>query len=267
MWESILLPASVVGGLGVLFGLGLAYASKKFEVKVDERVAQVREILPGANCGACGQSGCDGFAECVVAGNCPVNGCPVGGPELAKKLGALMGVEAGDLEPKTARVMCGGTYTSCKSKFAYSGIEDCTAAANLFGGPSACTYGCVGMGNCKRVCQFGAIVVEDGLAKIVESKCTSCGKCVASCPKRIISMVPRCKEYAVRCSSLDKGNITKKNCDVGCIGCTKCVKTCPVNAISMNGPLAKINPDICTNCGECIKVCPTSAIKQSLCNY
>jgi RnfABCDGE-type electron transport complex B subunit len=150
------MPTSLIGGLGLIFGLGLAFASKKFEVKVDERVARVREVLPGANCGACGQTGCDSFAEGLVEGKCKTNGCPVGGEELVKKLSEILGVKAEATVSKTARVICAGTFSSCKVKFDYSGIEDCVAAANLFGGSSSCSFGCVGMGNCVRACPFGA---------------------------------------------------------------------------------------------------------------
>lgn len=265
MLEAILIPVAIVGGLGLVFGLGLAYASKKFEVKVDERVAKVRELLPGANCAACGQTGCDAFAECVVEGKCPVNGCPVGGPEVAEKIGKVLGVEAGNMDVKVARVMCGGTYDTCRVKFNYEGIEDCAAAGALHGGPSACSFGCVGLGNCVKACPFGAMIVENGLAKVIPSKCTACGKCVAACPKRIIAMVPSGSAYAVRCSSLDKGNIVRKNCDVGCIGCGRCTKACTYGAIQVNGTLARIDTALCTNCGECIKVCPTQSIALFQC--
>ncbi|WP_010246507.1 RnfABCDGE type electron transport complex subunit B [Acetivibrio cellulolyticus] len=266
MLQELLFPTCLVGGLGLIFGLGLALASKKFEVKVDERVAKIREILPGANCGACGQTGCDGFAEGVVAGKCSVTGCPVGGDKVATKIGEILGVKAASTVAKTARVMCAGTYTSCKTKFDYSGIEDCIAAANLFGGPSACTYGCVGMGNCARICPFGAIEIIDGLARIIESRCKACEKCVAACPKKIIEMVPKFDEYIVSCRSMDKGAVVRKNCNVGCIGCGKCSKVCPSSAIAVNGTLAKINPELCSNCGECMKACPTGAINRYKCN-
>lgn len=260
MIQELLVPASIIGGLGLFFGLGLALASKKFEVKVDERVAKVREALPGANCGACGQTGCDGFAEGVVEGRCAVNGCPVGGPKVAQKLGEILGVEAGEVEVRTARVICSGAFDKCGNKFEYTGIQDCAAAAALHGGPSACSYGCLGLGNCARECPFGAIVIENGLAKVIQSKCTACAKCVAACPKKIIKLVPVNSKYTVTCSSLDKGNIVRKNCSVGCIGCGKCSKVCPAGAIKVNGTLAEINPALCNNCGECMKVCPTGSI-------
>ncbi|ODM27218.1 RnfABCDGE type electron transport complex subunit B [Acetivibrio mesophilus] len=265
MVYDLLIPTAIIGGIGLLSGLGLSIASKKFEVKVDERVGMIREVLPGANCGACGQTGCDAFAEGVVEGKCKPNACPVGGQEVADKIGEILGVKAEAAVVKVARVMCSGTYESCKQKYEYSGIEDCAAAAPLFGGPSACTYGCVGLGNCKRACPFDAIVMINGLARIIESRCKACEKCVASCPKRIIKIVPKSNEYTVACSSLDKGAVVRKNCTVGCIGCGKCSKVCQHGAIEVQGTLAKINPDACINCSECIGVCPTGAIKKYKC--
>lgn len=265
MIDAILTPIAVIGGLGLVFGLGLAFASKKFEVKADARVAEIRAVLPGANCAACGQTGCDAFAEGVIEGKCQANGCPVGGPEVAKKISAILGVEVGEVESKVARVLCGGTTETCRSKFDYAGIEDCAAAAALHGGPSSCSYGCVGLGNCVKACPFGAIVVENGLAKVIQSKCTGCSKCVAACPKRIIELVNVCCEYTVQCSSLDKGNIVRQNCSVGCIGCGRCAKVCPEGAITVNGTLAKIDSALCKNCGECIKTCPTKSINMFLC--
>jgi len=265
MFDMIWIPIVIVGGMGLIFGLGLSFASKKFEVEVDERVGRVREILPGANCAACGQTGCDAFAEAVVAGKSPVNGCPVGGTDVARKIGEIMGVEASDVEEKVAKVLCGGTNDTCRKKFDYEGIHDCLAAANLYGGPLTCTYGCVGLGNCVKACPFDAIVVENGLARVIDAKCTGCGICVAFCPKKIIELVPASLEYTVCCSSTDRGNIVRQNCDVGCIGCGRCMRACPVGAIELKDNLAKINPELCNNCGECAKVCPTKTIQIFLC--
>ncbi|NLJ32627.1 MAG: electron transporter RnfB [Erysipelotrichaceae bacterium] len=54
--------------LGALLGLGLAFASKKFAVKEDERLAKIIELLPNANCGSCGYPGCSGLAQAILDG-------------------------------------------------------------------------------------------------------------------------------------------------------------------------------------------------------
>jgi len=256
----ILIPVSIIGGLSLLFGLGLSFVSKKFEVESDERIALVREALPGANCGACGHSGCDAFAEAVVEGNAKTSGCPVGGTAVSNKLAQILGVENSEVEEKVAQVLCNGTLQNCKKKYDYQGVEDCASASAIYGGPSACLYGCMGFGTCAKACPFDAIIVEDGVAKVMDGKCTGCGVCIKTCPKNIIKFVPKNDRHVVTCSSLDKGNIVRQACSVGCIGCMRCVKACTAGAIKMNDSLAVIDNKACTNCGECVKVCPTGAI-------
>ena len=56
-FENVSLEA---GGIGLLCGLGLAIASHVMAVPKDEKAEAIEEILPGANCGACGYSGCAG---------------------------------------------------------------------------------------------------------------------------------------------------------------------------------------------------------------
>lgn len=258
----ILTPILILSILGIAFGAGLAYASKKFEVKVDERITAIRDVLPGANCGGCGETGCDGFAEALVMGKVLPNGCPVGGPDTAVAVGKIMGVEVDTNEVKAARVHCNGRDSVSKYKFEYYGMEDCKAAAQLFAGRKHCIYGCLGLGSCVKACPFDSIVIVNGIARVIEDRCRSCGKCVAACPKGLISLVSRNKEYSVMCRSKDKGPITKKNCEVGCIGCTKCVKTCQQGAISMDAFVARIDYEKCVNCGDCINVCPTMAIRR-----
>lgn len=262
MVREILTPVVVLGSMGALLGLGLSYASRIFAVKIDERVSLIREALPGANCGGCGFPGCDGLAGAIAEGKADVNGCTVGGNAVSAEISRIMGVEAVQGERMVARVMCNGRNNVSREKFEYYGIEDCFAASQIFTGSKACSYGCLGFENCKKACLFNAIVVIEGVARVIEDRCKSCGKCIDACPKKLIEMVPALNKYSVVCNSKDKGPVTKKNCDVGCIGCTRCIKVCSSGAISMEGPLAKIDAYKCTNCGECIKVCPTMAIRK-----
>lgn len=251
----------VLGVLGLIFGLILDFASKKFAVEVDEKEAAVLEVLPGANCGGCGFPGCGGLAAAIAKGEAPVNACPVGGASVAEKVAAIMGVEAGSGEKIVANVRCKGTCEATKNKYEYSGIEDCRAAAVLIGGPKGCSYGCLGLGTCVQVCAFDAIHVVDGVAVVDDEKCVNCGKCIDVCPKGLIERKPQNKEVTVLCKSNDFGKAVKDNCTVGCIGCGICFKECPFDAIIFENKLAQIDYDKCKQCNKCAMKCPTKVIK------
>ncbi|SMP49760.1 RnfABCDGE type electron transport complex subunit B [Anoxynatronum buryatiense] len=260
--EGILYPVASLGGLGLVFGAGLAYASQKFKVDVDPKVTTIRDLLPGANCGGCGVPGCDSFAKLVSSGEAAVDGCPVGGPELAQKLAEVMGVEVTGSTRQVAKVICNGGSDACKEKFIYNGITDCVAANLVSGGSKSCKFGCLGLGTCKNVCPFGAIeMTEDHLAKIIPEKCTGCLKCVEVCPKNVIVMTPFHQEVVITCNSNDSGKLVRQKCSVGCIGCQICVKACPEGAIDFENNLAFINYEKCTNCYICVGKCPTKAIE------
>ncbi|KNF09466.1 electron transport complex protein, subunit B [Gottschalkia purinilytica] len=258
--ETILIPIAILGGLGLLFGIGLAIVAKAFAVEVDPKVEKVKEALPGANCGACGFPGCEGLAVAISKGEAPASGCPVGGASTTEKIAEIMGTSAEVADKKVARVICKGTNCNTFEKFEYQGIKDCRAAALVSGGSKSCSYGCLGFGSCKDVCQFGAIVIEDGIAKIDKEKCTSCGKCLEVCPKSVIELVPYDQDVFVDCNNKELGKGVKEKCDVGCIGCKICVKACPFDAMDFENNLAKINYDKCTNCMVCAEKCPTKAI-------
>lgn len=72
--------------LGILLGI----FQKIFEIKVDPKAAKIRAVLPGANCGACGFPGCDGFAAAAASGKAPANGCKVGRQPVAEKVAAIL---------------------------------------------------------------------------------------------------------------------------------------------------------------------------------
>lgn len=256
----ILFPVLLIGGMGLVFGALLAVAAKIFYVKVDERVPQITECLPGANCGGCGYAGCSAYAEAIVNGEAKTNCCPSGGTKVAEQIAAIMGVSAEAVIPKVARVMCMGTTDCAKTKYIYSGERDCHSAMKLGGGAKSCSYGCLGLGSCAAVCDNDAISIVDGVAVVDRDKCGGCGKCVRECPKNVIDLVNADVSYAVSCKSKDKGKVVRSVCSVGCIGCGICAKNCLAEAITVENNLASIDPDKCANCGMCAEKCPQKVI-------
>jgi len=289
--DPILIPALIsLAGLGALFGGGLAYASKKFYVAVDPRVEKIAEVLPNANCGACGKPGCSGFAAAAAAGDIAANGCIPGGADVAAKIAAIMGVEVSTGEPMTAVVRCGGGKKEAKNKYHYFGVQTCAAAKLVDNGPKACEYGCLGFGDCCEVCKFDALHMgNNGLPVVNDKKCTGCGLCVIACPRNVMEMIPKSAQIYVACRSQERGKEVKEVCEVGCTGCSLCAnpKVTPTGALKMDGFLPRENWEIkdnlivakykcptnsfidkvkarpkfsidskCNSCGECAKICP-----------
>lgn len=256
----IINPIIVLGGLGLTFGILLSIASNVFSVEIDPKVEKIRAALPGANCGACGHPGCDGLAKAISEGEAAVNACPVGGNPTAEAIADIMGVNAANVERNVATVLCQGDCNKAKEKYAYNGIKDCRVANIQQGGSKSCSFGCLGYGTCKDVCEFDAIEIIDGIAVIDKDKCTACMKCIEICPKFVIELVPYDNDFVVKCRSKDSGKEVRSKCSIGCIGCQICVKNCPVDAFSFENNLAKINYETCINCGICAEKCPTKAI-------
>ena len=262
--SAILSPIVTIGGMGLLFGLGLGVAAKKFAVPVDERVENIKENLPGANCGGCGLAGCEAMARAIVSGESELNACPVCNEAQIEAIAKIMGIEAHIAEKKVAVLRCRGNTENAKQKFEYEGITTCQDAHLLGGGPKLCSYGCLGYGSCVIQCQFGAMSMKDGIPVINREKCVACGACEKQCPRQLIHLVPVNSSYHVNCISKDKGKEVKEACKVGCIGCGLCVKQCDVGAITLKDNYAKIDEQLCIACGKCSTKCPTHAISNLL---
>ncbi|MDO5478696.1 MAG: RnfABCDGE type electron transport complex subunit B [Clostridia bacterium] len=253
----ILTPALIVGGIGLFFGALLAVAGIIFKVKKDERIPLIEETLPGANCGGCGYAGCSAYAEAVAAGEAHCDLCSVGGEAVASYIAEIMG-EKSEFVKKFAFVGC---EHGAADRYVYEGVQDCVYAAQLSGGPKSCTYGCIGLGNCVKVCPTAALSMVDGNPHVERDKCTGCGACMRACPRGLIRIVPEKAKLAVSCNSHDKGAVMRNTCPNGCIGCGKCERVCTNGAIKVVDNLAQIDYDKCVACGKCLESCPKKIIK------
>lgn len=253
--------------LGGVLGLGLAFASKKLAVKKDERVLVVEEILPGANCGACGFAGCAAYAEAIVTAEADITLCAPGGGEVSAKIAEVMGVsnDGGASKKMVARVHCYGNNDTTKKDFTYDGIEDCNAAHIMYQGDKSCKYGCLGLGSCITVCPVDAITKrEDGRIYVDKDICIGCQKCVTVCPTGVMKMIPYDAEYYIACNSKDRGAAVKRACSVGCIGCKICEKKFPEAGFTVTNFLSEIDYAIdAAGQNEAAEACPVSCIRMT----
>lgn len=256
------IPLSIFGGLGLLAGILLTVASKVFAVKTDERLEAVSEALPQVNCGACGFSGCNDYADAIVNNGAECNLCKPGGEASAVKIGKIMGIEVAASEPYVAFVRCSGDCNTTPHKYDFDGVQSCAACNRFYNGSKLCTSGCLGYGDCVNVCPNGAISIVDRIAKVDKSKCTGCGLCAKACPNRLIAIRKISQSVDVCCSSSDIAKITHSICSRGCIGCKQCERNCESGAIKIIDNHAVIDYDKCTNCGKCAEVCRIHSVRK-----
>lgn len=256
----IILAIIIVAGIGLVIGIILAFASVVMAVPKDEKAEAVLEALPGANCGACGFSGCSGYAEALAHGKAKNGLCSPGGEDTVLAVSEVLGIAAEGLVKQTALVNCCGTSHVTERLMDYDGVRTCAAASQLFGGTGDCAYGCMGFGDCKNACEYGAVEMINGIAAVNPNKCVACMACVKACPKNLISIVPQKAQAAVLCSNFDKGNLTMKACKGGCIACMRCVKACEFDAVRVKNFKATVDPEKCTACGKCIDQCKPGCI-------
>ena len=258
----IIIAVALLTIVGLVCAIMLVIASNLFKVETNPTTDLIRECLPGANCGACGYAGCDGYAQALAEKAESNTGlCTPGAAKVAADIADILGVTASGITRKVALVHCNGTCDKTDSRADFMGSKSCAAAKLIYGGGGKCVYGCIGLGDCVTACEYDAIHVVDGVAKVDINACTACGRCVKKCPNALIEIIPVTKPVAVKCSNTEKGASARKNCSAACIGCTKCEKVCPNDAIKVENNLARIDYTKCTACGACAEACPTGAIK------
>jgi len=240
--EALILAAVFMALLGLVLGTVLALASKKLAVEEDPRIDEVEELLPHANCGACGFPGCRPFAEALVAGQEAPSKCTVSTADGLASIADLLGVDAGSAEKRVARLACAGGKNVARFKADYSGQPSCRAAVAAGGGGKACAWGCLGLADCEVSCTFDAIHMnEQGLPVVDESKCVACNDCVVACPLDLFSLQPVRHQLWVACKSLAEGDQALDECEVACTACGRCAADAPNGLISIENNLARID--------------------------
>lgn len=265
----ILSAVLVLGAIALIASVVLYFVSRKFAVKEDPRTEKVTDLLPGANCGGCGHTGCSAMAKALVEGadQGSIGGmyCPVGGDQVMSQIADFLGMAVSEKDPMVAVVRCNGTCEHRPRLAVYDGLHTCAAMNSCGRGETGCSYGCLGCGDCVAACQFDAIHInpETGLPEVDEERCTSCGACVKACPRNIIELRkkgPKGRRIYVQCVNKNPGRLARAVCSAACIGCGKCQKVCQFDAITIIDHLSYIDPDKCRLCTKCVDECPTGAI-------
>jgi len=263
MAQDVLIPLAILAGLGLAFGIILSIAYKQFKVFEDPRIDIVEDLLPNANCGACGEPGCRAFAEQVVTHGTNPAKCTVSSEDGIIKIADYLGVEANSEEKKVARLLCAGGINEAHNLANYKGgMSTCRGESVVVGGSKDCSWGCLGLGDCEEACDFEAISMSSDALPVVDAiKCTACGDCVDECPKNLFELMPISQKLLVQCKSLLEGEEAEGKCSVACTGCSRCVADSAPEVISIENNLAVINYSLNDLANPyAIKRCPTGAI-------
>jgi len=252
----------ILGGVGLVFGVFIAIANKRLWVWEDPRIDIVAQMLPNANCGACGLPGCRAFAEQAVTGTVTPAQCTVSGEAARAQIADFLGVDAGEAVKNVARLLCAGGADVAGYQAEYRGLPTCAAAAAVAGGGKGCAWGCLGLADCERVCDFDAIQMSEfGLPIVDVEKCTACGDCVEACPKSLFELRPLNAGLLVQCRNLIGGDDALEQCKVACTACGKCVQDAAEGLISIASGVAVLNYErIGLADSRAVERCPTGAI-------
>lgn len=258
----ILGSAAILGGVGLFFAGLIAATYRKFKVWEDPRIDDIAGMLPGANCGACGLPGCRAFAEAVVGGAITPAACTVSSPSAQAAVAGYLGVDVGQVAKRVARLLCAGGLDVAAERAEYRGFATCRAAAAVAGGAKACVWGCLGLGDCERACDFDAIRMNAvSLPVVVPAACTACGDCVRACPRDLFVVMPMDHRLIVQCKSLLEGEAAERLCRVACNGCGKCAVDAAPGVIQMRNGLAVVDyARVADATTDAVRRCPTGAI-------
>ena len=260
--SAILTSVAILGGGGVSLGTLIAVANARFRVEEDPRLDELADLLPGANCGACGFAGCRAFAEAALGGTVAPAGCTVMGEVELEDVAAFLGVDAGEADRRVARLLCAGGSDVARRKADYVGIESCAAAVAVGGGGKACAWGCVGFADCAVSCDFDAIRMSANDLPVVDPElCTACGDCVDACPLDLFTLLPLDAPLLVQCRNLLEGDAAEGVCSVACTACKRCVQDAEPGLIHMESGLAVVDyQKIELANPKAVERCPTGAI-------
>ncbi len=258
---SVLAAVAVFAVLAALLSTMLVLAERRLAVAEDARLHDLIEALPGVNCGGCGEPSCRAFAEALIAGTAVPAACSVSSAATQRRIAAFLGVDVGVVERRVARLACAGDDRTAPRLGNYHGERTCSAAAAVAAGGKACAWGCLGFGDCERVCDFDAIRMDaHSLPVVDEALCTACGDCVRACPKDLFHLVPAAEPLWVACSNPQAGSELVEVCAVACTACGKCVRDAP-DRLVMDGNLPRlIASESDSTPRRAIDRCPTGAI-------
>lgn len=259
---NIVVAVGFMAGLGLILATVLVIANRRLFVYEDPKIDEVEDLLPHANCGACGTAGCRVFAEKLVAGELQPGACTVNSAEMNQIIANYLGVELGAQEAQVARLACAGGSNVAQRYGDYQGVESCRAAALVAGGGKGCAWGCLGLADCERVCDFDAIIMDrHDLPQVIDNLCTACGDCIEICPRDLFSLQPASHRLWVACKNLEKGDLAEAECVVACNGCGRCAADAPGDLVTMVNNLAVIDYSQNAHASRvAIERCPTGAI-------
>ncbi len=260
---TILVAIAIMTGLGVFFGIGLAIANRFLRVEEDPRIDIIEGMLPGSNCGACGEAGCRAFAEAVLSSGRKPSACTVSSPGRIEEIAAFLGVDAGAQEKRVARLHCAGGLGQARQIAEYEGHGSCSAAHIVGAGGKGCSWGCLGLADCQVACDFDAIHMNDQLLPVVDvDKCTACGDCVEACPRGLFELMPLSHKLVVQCNAPLEGEEARAVCAVACDACGRCAQDAAPGLIRMvnNLPLIDYAAGGPASPAATFR-CPTGAIK------